>query len=368
MKWSSLALPLAALLVAGACSKKAVVGVVLPETGDAQAYGTSIKTGVKLAFDEAKAAGKREVDFEVVFRDSASDPARAAKEAEDLYALGALTIIGGATTPEARAMITVAENRRAVLLSPSASGPDLARNSKSFFRVFPSDELEGVKAADFLANVKQAKSVVVITEDNVYAKGLLPIFKAAFEKLGGKIVGEVKIGDADWDKKMGEILAKEKPAALYVCGYGEAIIGAMVEVRNAKFEGPICTTSAIGTVDLVWRGGKLVDGLYFPMTRVDLDSKQNPVKAFVDGYKTAFNLVPDVYAAHGYDAALLTIFAYAQGALPKTPAEMLQRFQSLGKTEGVTGTLLFDKDGNVIQPLHIHRINNGKVEDVEPGT
>jgi len=95
--------------VATACSRKLVAGVILPETGEAAVYGSSIKSGLKIAFDDALAARTAPEGLQVEYRDSASDPGQAASILGALFDDGALIAIGGVTSAEANAMIPVAE-------------------------------------------------------------------------------------------------------------------------------------------------------------------------------------------------------------------------------------------------------------------
>lgn len=348
-------------LLGSACSSKIIVGVVLPETGEASAYGTSVKSGAKLAFDQAAAAHTLPTGLEVVYQDTGSNPTKGADLADALYKRGALIVIGGATSPEAKVMTRVANKYGRMLLSPSASSPDLTTKGGWFYRVYPSDEGEGVKAAQFLVQDRKAKNILVIKEEIQYTQGLLPVFTSELVKLGGRVVGTVSVNEPNWERTVTASLANLKPDALYVCGYGESILAAMVEVRNTSYAGTICTTSAISTVDLVWRGGKLVEGMFFPMVMVDMTSTKEPVAGFLTRYREAYNLQADIYAAHGYDAALATLYALAAPA-PKSATELRSRFLTLGSKIGVTGPMNFDDTGNITEPLHIHWIREGKVE------
>jgi len=348
-------------LIGSACSSKIIVGVVLPETGEASAYGTSVKTGAKLAFDQAAAAHTTPPGLEVVYQDTASNPSKGADLADALYKRGALIVIGGATSPEAKAMTRAANKYGRMLFSPSASAPDLTTKGGWFFRIYPSDEGEGVKAAQFLVQDRKVKTVLVVKEDTHYTQGLLPVFTSELNRLGGKVVGTVAVSEPNWERLIAASLANLKPDALYVCGYGEAILAAMVEVRNTNYAGTVCTTSAISTVDLVWRGGKLVEGMFFPMVMVDMGSSKEPVAGFVKKYREAYNLQADNYAAHGYDAALATLYALA-APVPKSATELRSRFLTLGSKAGVTGPMNFDDTGNITEPTYIHWIREGKVE------
>lgn len=347
------------------CSRKLLVGVVLPETGDNAVYGAPIKSGVKLAFDEARANNTLPEGLQVVYRDSGSDVARAASEAEALFDQGALIVIGGATTQEARAMIPVADQRQRILLSPSASAPDLARRSLFFFRVYPSDDLEGVKAADLLYQApRNVRRVLILQEDNAYTRGLLPVFMGAFKAHGGEIVDSVAIGSAGWEKSIRAVLDTRKPDGVYICGYGDAIIEALKVLRGAEYAGVIGTTSAINTMTFLQRAGRLADGVFFPLASFDTASEKDPIKTFVRRYYEVYKLMPDIYAAHGYDAGLAAIEAL-RGLRTRSGSDVALKLKGLGEVIGVTGPLAFDDYGNIKHYLRTHWIREGKVEDYE---
>lgn len=353
------------LLASAGCSRKLLVGVILPETGENAVYGAPIKSGVKLAFDEARANNTLPEGLQVLYRDSGSDVARAVAEAEALYAQGALLIIGGATTQEARAMIPVADKRERILLSPSASAPDLAKRSLFFFRVYPSDDLEGVKAADLLFQPpRNVRRVLVLQEENPYTLGLLPVFVGAFKSHGGEIVDSVTIGLAGWERMVRTTLASKRPDGVYVCGYGDAIIAALQVLRGEQYEGVICTTSAISTITFLQRAGQLANGVFFPLASFDTASEKEPIKSFVKQYYEVYKLMPDIYAAHGYDAGLAAIGAL-RGLRTRAASEIAVKLKGLADTNGVTGPLAFDDYGNIKHYLRTHWVRDGKVEDYD---
>ncbi|NWG00259.1 MAG: ABC transporter substrate-binding protein [Thermoanaerobaculaceae bacterium] len=364
MKRATLAVLLVPLLAAGACSRKLVVGVVLPETGEMAAYGASVKSGVKLAFDDAIAAKTAPPGLIVEYRDSGSDPTRAASALEALYSAGAPVVIGGATTAEAKVMIPIAARRERVLLSPSASAPDLARVSVFFFRTFPSDDLEGVKAADLFTLTKNVRVVAILQEDNPYTRGLLPVFMGQFRTSGGTVVGSVAIGEPGWERQTADTLASYQPKGVYICGYGEAIVAALKVLRQVGYTGVICTTSAISSASVLKEAGKLAEGVYFPLAAFDPTAQQEPIRRFVTRYHEVYKLVPDIYAAHGYDAALAVLYALKASRTP-TGKEVQLRLKGLSEMRGVTGPLAFDDFGNIKHYLRNYWIHDGKVEDYD---
>jgi branched-chain amino acid transport system substrate-binding protein len=354
----------AATLASWGCSRRLLVGVVLPDSGSAAVYGASVKSGVTLAFGDAQAARTAPQGLEVIYRDSGSDPARAVSAAEALYDEGALVIIGGVTSVEAKAMIPVADRWERVLVSPSASAPDLARMSIYFFRLFPSDDLEGVKAADLLALTRHAATVVILQEDNTYTRGLLPVFMAEYRNQGGQVVGSVRIGDEGWERELRETLTARKPQGIYVCGYGDVILEALRVLRSLDYGGSICTTSAINVASFLQRAGKLAEGVFLPLAGLDTSSPKSHAQEFIKRYKEVYNLEPDIYAAHGYDAALATLYALTD-LRTHSGSEVQLHFKALADKWGVTGPLAFDDYGNIKHYPRSHWIHDGRVEDYD---
>jgi branched-chain amino acid transport system substrate-binding protein len=346
------------LTVTAACGQRLIIGVVLPETGPAAVYGTSLRSGIELAFEATPSGviGRHRVTVE--YRDSGSDPARAVAAAEALYDRGAVVVIGGATTAEARAMIATADRRERVLLSPSASAPELCRLSRYFFRVYPSDELEGVAAADLLAVTLSAPRVVVVEEENDYSRGLLPVFVAELASRGGQMVALIRAGADGFQRDL--LTAAREADAVYVCGYGDAILEALRTLRVGSFAGPVCTTSAIGSSALLQRAGQSADGAYLPLAT--FDPAAGPTgHDFVARYQAEYGLQPDIYAAHGFDAALAARAALERAA-QRTGGGLRDALRSLAGVSGVMGELAFDDLGNVQRRLGVYRIRGGRLE------
>lgn len=349
------------LLLGTACQNVPRLGVVLPETGSAAAYGASLKTGVSLALARHRSAGGPPI--EVWFRDSGSDPARAASACEALFEQDATLVIGGATSAEAKAMIRVADRFGRVLLSPSASAPDLARRSDHFFRVYPSDELEGAHAARFLVGEQRLGTVLIVSEDNDYARGLLPVFVASLKAMGAQIVGPETITEPGWEARVRQALSRQGPEGAYVCGYGESISRALRVLRGAGFRGPICATSAIHSAKLLPTLGQEAERLYFPLATADRSGDGEPARSFISAYRQTYNLDPDVYACYGYDATLASLAVLTSEGSPD-PRQVAGRLGMLRGLRGVMGPLHFNEAGNIERELQTHWINGGRVEPV----
>ncbi len=345
------------------CSGTPVVGVVLPATGAAASYGESIESGIRLALADSRERNELPSGFEVLWADTGSDPDRAVAEFRRLVEeQDAKMVIGGATSAEAAAMIPEADNLEIVCLSPSASAPGLARRSRYFFRIYPSDELEGHTAANFLHERLGKHDVVLFTGDTEYVRGIKPEFLKQYkDSLGGNVVADIELDREGWKQNATEVLKTSGVEAVYAVGYAEEILEVIQFLDALGFDGRIVTTSAFYSGQVIREAGAAAENVMFPLPPFDRTSEKEPVLSFVNKYMDTYQRAPDVFAAHGYDAMGLTIQVMNLANPPET-MEILKAL-NFGVTEfmGVTGPILFDDYGNVKHYPMMFIVKDGQV-------
>ncbi len=364
--WRAGGLLVAATLLGG-CSGEPRVGVVIPETGEAAVYGASIKQGVQLAFEHGKAKGSIPADLLVEYRDSRSQVDVAAALAREQYDQGALAVIGGVTTAEAQAMVVVADRAERVLMSPSASAPDLSRNSLFFFRTCPSDDLEGPQIVKILTRSPDTRAVLIIQEPGPYAIGLLPVVLGEMRKRNVEVCGTapIQMTDADWERKLHDRITSRQPQAVFVCASGGNLLAAIRALRAVQYGGVIAAPSGLAARELIRRGGADLEGVFFPMVAVNwFEPKEEIVKEFLSSFQSRYGARPDIYAAQGYDAALAVGMAHAAVRI-RSGKELQLRLKGLAEVMGVTGTLAFDDYGSIKHFPRTYWIRNGEVDDFE---
>ncbi len=356
---ASLVMVLAGLTIG--CGGAPIVGVMLPSSGAAASYGESIESGIKLALTEARGRNELPQGFEVLWAETDSDPTRAVEELRKMVAeRDVKLVIAGATSAEALAIIPVLEELDVVCLSPSASAPGLAEMSRMFFRIYPSDELEGHTAANFLHEKLGKQRVLLVTGDTEYTRGILPEFRKQYEgALNGEIVAEISTTAADWREQVDASLGGIE--AVYAVGYAEEILDVVLHLQETDFRGRIVTTSAIYSGDVIREAGRASEGLFFPLPPFDRTSDKEPVLGFVNRYMDAYGRAPDVFAAHGFDAMNFVIRVMTLANPPET-LEILKAL-NYGVTEqmGVTGPILFDDHGDVKHYPKMFIVKEGQV-------
>jgi branched-chain amino acid transport system substrate-binding protein len=354
----------AAISMLSACGREPVIGVLLPMTGSASTYGQSMKNGIDLALDQEQA--NLPEGFQVLWGDTASDPATGAAELKRLAGEGAGLFVAGTTSDTARALLPVLDETDSIAISPSASAPSLTKDSRRFFRVFASDELEGRRAGRFLYEDRDKTSVLIFAEDTAQARGIEPPFRQVFEQaMGGEVVGRIVIGSHGWEQESADLLAAYHPASVYVIAYGDMTMDVLRFLRKKNYEGPICASSAFYTGHIVESNPDLVEGLFFPQPAFDMKSEIQPTQSFVATYQERFDDDPDIYAAHAFDAMRVAIFV--AGEATSFSATEIRKVLAFGIREfpGVTGIIQFNDYGDVRHNPIIFIVKDGQVLNYE---
>jgi branched-chain amino acid transport system substrate-binding protein len=339
-------------------------GAVLPLSGNAEVYGQSIRKGIDLAYEEAK----RTTQFgssELIVVDSRSDPERGRALLREVYDAGALAAIGGVTSAEALSMVEIADDEDRVLLSPSASNPQLTGISTNFYRVFPSDFADGTVMARYAYDNLRLRAGVVIAKEEPYAKGIQKVYADEFLRQGGRIIETIEFPEnmADFGA-IADHAVTLRPDFVYLAAYAQEVASLIRDLRSHNYSGIILTTHSFTAGDTISRIGEAAEGTYYTQTTFDVEGEVQPrQQAFIDAYRARYGEAPDLYAAHGYDAFNVLLEAYRKGGT--TGLSFWKGIRSVQEFPGVTGLLQFDEKGDVAKFPHVYIVADGRGVDVE---
>jgi len=345
------------------CGSKPVVGVLLPTTGAAASYGESIESGIRLALSDARERNLLPADLEIVWADTGSDTEQAVAELRVMVAeRGVKLFIGGATSAEALAVIPELDELEVLCLSPSASAPGLAQQSRMFYRIYPSDELEGHTAGRFLYERLGQTRVLLFAGDTEYTRGIEPEFLKQYqEALGGTVVDRIELEDEGWQQRAAAVLSSDGVTAVYAIGYAEEVLEILRFLRDNSYAGRVVTTSAFYSTRVIREAGEAAEGVLLPLPPFDRTSEKEPVLSFVNRYMDTYQRAPDVFAAHGYDAMWVSILAMTIAKPPATSEIYKALHYGVTDYMGVTGPILFDDYGDVKHYPKMFIVKDGQV-------
>ena len=344
------------------CGGSPVIGVLLPMSGDASSYGESMKKAIDLALTEAEADGSFPANLTIVWGDSASDPTKGREEIRRLAGQNAKLIVTGTTSGTAKAFLPELEDSDVIALSPSASAPSLTKDSKKFFRLFASDELEGQRAGRFIYEDKGKSSVLIFSQETEQARGIEPPFRQVYEgAMGGTVVGRVLVGDSNWHEECADLIAARQPESVYIIAYANKTLEVLRHLKAKGYTGTICATSAFYSGEVIEREPELVEGVFFPQPAFEIQSDLTVSRTFVESFRAKYGHDPDIYAAHAYDA--IRVALQIPGIVRAWDAKEIRRALQFEIKEfpGVTGPIQFDDYGDVRHNPVIFIVKDGVV-------
>ncbi|PYP60538.1 MAG: hypothetical protein DMD40_00350 [Gemmatimonadetes bacterium] len=345
---------LAAICSLTACSGGSSRGpIVLGLAGPfSQPRGVSMQHAAELAVKEINARGGiRGRPLALRIMDDSGRPEVAIRIAQQLADNPAVVAVIGHLTSSASlaaGRVYWEARRPVVMISPSASSPDLSGVSPYMFRVCPSDLSHGAQLARYARQLLNAQRVGVIYLDDDYGRGLRLSFTGEFKRLGGDIV------EAD---PMLSTTPSLEPylSRLRQNGGVDALmlatdrVGAELALREMGRMGVHWTTLGGDALSGIEKTGPLAEGVRMSVAYlVDQSGERNA--QFVAAYARAYpGERPDHRGASAYDivqllASVLTEVGTDRRAIRDRVARV---GGDLPAFEGVTGTIAFDARGDV---------------------
>ncbi|MDE0243651.1 MAG: ABC transporter substrate-binding protein [Candidatus Kaiserbacteria bacterium] len=339
------------------------IGFVGPLTGDAASYGEPIRNAVNVAVDEINNGGGingREV--RVIYEDGKCTGRDAVSAAQKLANVDKVSvIIGGVCSGETLAMLPITEERGVVVLSPSASSPDLTGAGSYFFRNSPSDNAGGAFVADVIA--EKHDTVAIISEKTDYAQALHNIFSIRYADVGGSIVADEHYAPETGDFR--SILAKVKaanPSALFINPQIE-VAGATIarQARELGIGSQFYGSNVLSGSKALEVGGEHVEGMYV-FDSPGLNPQNEKARRFLDAYTSQYgDLSIEFYLGAAYDLVHIVANAVAETGTAD-PDKLRDYLAKMTDFQGVIGTYSFDSNGDItnIGPI-LKKVEGGSV-------
>lgn len=339
-----------------------MIGVTGPFS---QPRGVSMQRAAQLAEDEINARGGvrgRLVKLRIVDDSGLED--RAVRVAEEFYgdpnlvavvghltsgaSIAAAQVYGGGTTP-------------VVMISPSASSPDLSGISPYAFRVCPSDLSYGTQLARFAWQSLGARRAGVVYINNDYGRGVRRTFVAEFTRLGGTVTEEDPYlpTTASLEPYLARMRLRGGVDVLMLAAERGGAELALREMQRLSIRWRVLGGDALTGIEGM---GALAEGVHVSLPYLP-EQPGEPNTAFVTAYaRTYLGQRPDHRGAGTYD--ILQLLARALGEAGPDRRALRDYIAQVGRGklafEGATGTIAFDDHGDVpAKPVVIGVVRGG---------
>jgi len=341
------------------------IGVIASLTGSGAPYGKNSWQGVQLAVEEVSEsggiAGKR---VEVILEDDATDTKQAVSAFEKLAGTpGVQLVIGPASSGGVMACAPIANRKQIVILSPGAASPNITEAGDFVFRNRASGTLEAIETARFALRTLGVRTCAIMRIQTDYGVGFADSFRGEFDAGGGRVLGTEVFQQGATDMRAQIVRLKEvDPEAVYLVGVPGEASRALVQMRELGFR-PKILTNNMESPDLLKNAGDAAEGIYFAIPRFDPKSSDRRIQEFAARYRKRFGANPDMFAADGYDAVFLAKEAIETHGT--SGAQIRDGLYAIAGFPGVYGTISFDKNGDVVKPLAIRTVRNGRFADAK---
>jgi branched-chain amino acid transport system substrate-binding protein len=356
------------LCVSYSSAKEVVkVGVITPLTGDVKTFGESTKNAFNIALEEYSKKGKYTIV--PVVADDKNDPTEGANAALKLISQDKVVAILGPLTSKVSIPVSdIANKNKIPMITGTATSPKVTvsdgKRKPYVFRACYTDPFQGAVGANFAIKDLKAKTAAVLYDvGNDYSKGLAEFFKSTFTGKNGVITAyeSYQKDDVDFSALITK-LGMKKPEVIYIPDYYNKVALIAKQIREKGLKGTMIGGDGWDSPELVKIAGSSIVGGYF--TNHYSPDRRDPIAdAFIKKYKEKHGAVPDTFAALTYDTAMI-FFKALDGAKKPTADEITKLVAGMKGFKGVTGTISFDKNGDVVKSVVILKVENKAIRYV----
>jgi branched-chain amino acid transport system substrate-binding protein len=157
-------------------------------------------------------------------------------------------------------------------------------------------------------------------------------------------------------------VASLKPNAVYIAGYFADTARILKQSRELGIQSQFLGTTAIEDDEFIKLAGNAAEGMTYPLaTGFDPTIIKNPkVDNFVNSFENKYKYKPGWVEGHSYDAFMMAYQAANSSDGQVTGTSIKNYFDTMKSYEGVTGKIVFDKNGDVVKPVVFKTIQKGK--------
>ena len=282
------------------------VGGIGPITGDLAQYGTATDWGAKIAVDEINAMNGP-VRLEYRFEDDTgvADTAVAAYNSLKDWAKDAPLVIYGTTTTQPCVAVSAETfNDRYFQLTPSASSPDVTSGKDNVFQMCFTDPGQGTAAAEYLKGAGLGSKIgVIYNNGDTYSTGIADAFAAKAAELGLEVVATQTFPDdktTDYTVQLNACKDAGADVVFLPIYYTPASL-ILAQAKQMDYAPVFFGGDGMdGMLDMKGFNKSLAEGLLL-MTPFNASGTDERTKNFVEKYQADHDILPNQFAADGYD-------------------------------------------------------------------
>ena len=361
------AVPVAGFASAGAATKPVyVIGYEGPLTGSANQYGLNELGGLQLAVNQWNAISTLPFTLDIKqFDDQGSGSLSPAQAAAAVAVPNLVAVVGPAFSGATHAAQPAYLAASMPIITPSATAVGLATGG-NFFRMVYGDDVQGSADANFLINVKKAKSITVINDGTFYGAGVAQVVSDFAKKVKGETVKLATLpqtsscsgGIASVAQFAAEatVIKHNNPAAVFYGGYACDFANLLPALAKVGYKGLVMSGDGSYDAALMTQTTPISAAKGAYLSAANCGSASNLTGADAAAYEALTGIAPAaaLYDAQAYDAGNIVVTALkslsaslATNTITQTRSAIVSYLHA-NSFEGVTGKIAFQANGNLV--------------------
>lgn len=350
------------LFLMNSCTKKEPetikIGAILPLTGPAAFYGEWGMKGIQLAVDEINSEGGiNGKKMEIVFGDSKNEPKEGVSWMNK-FVSEKIPLVVSAMTGVSFSIMPIAERHNTILFMTIVTHPEAANRSQLAFRHYVNKGKAAQKMAKFARKTLKLKKIALLYINDEGGLGEKNSFRSEFEELGGEVVFEESFEKTETDLRNHLLkIARYKPEALYISGYGKVYGLALKQKHELKLPFKILASYEPLYKTTRELAGSALEGVIFTSPLFEEENINS--KKFIDAYLNKYGVRPELDAAFGYDVINLIALAIKNGGYNSEGIK--NALLNIKDFQGAVGNINILPNGDTEIPIVIRSIEKGSI-------
>ena len=340
------------------------IAVVDAQSGSSSDLGQFEYRGVKLAVDQANAAGGiggRKIALGLF--DDQGDPTVGTELARKIASEGYIAMLGTAESAVTLAMAPILESEHIPNITSGQSTKLLTVGSPYLFLNGPTGRTYDATLAGYLVKTKGYKKIAMLTNNDSYGAGEHDAFLAALKGMGlTPVASQVVPKDQTNMTPALTAIRGQNPQVLFI-GAEEAQSGLTVKQARALGMNAVIAEGAPAGTPLYMSTAGVTDANGTIVSSPYLGNNANAAaQKFAAAYTAAYGTAPELHGAKAYDGAQIMIAAL-RSCHACTGLALASAIRAVHYS-GLLGNFSYNGQGVGIFATSIGVISNGKIEPV----
>jgi len=332
------------------------IGVVYPLTGDAAFWGNNAKNGAELAVEDFTKENEGKYEVSVIYEDSKSSSKDAISAVNKLIFQDDVKFIAGdLVSSNLLAIAPICQQNKIVTIG-QGSNPKIKSAGDYIFRTWPSDDLQGRALAKFMVDGLKPIKPSLLFVNNEYGNGVSEVLQSSYPDEFAFID---KYDPKQKDFRNIILKIPNDSDALILIAYPEELPIILSQISEYRKNIPVIGTETFENEKI--KTLKTEYTIYYTLP-VFADSSSQIYKSFAKSYHDKFGKQVGVPAAPAYDGMMLLLKGIKKEGY--NPDKVKKYLLGMKNYKGVSGSISFDENGDVLKDFLIKSLENGEEREI----